>query len=288
MTSAVSVFGTGLMGGAFARALLANGHEVTVWNRTASRCAPLVDNGAHLAATPADAASASDVLIFLMLDQQAVEQVLAQIDVNGKQIINYVTGAPSEGVRIAALVDGAGGSYVDAAIAAYPDDIGLPETLIYYAGDQPTWESTEDVRRALSGLSPYVSENPGAANVMDAAWVACFHCVALGGFHEAISFAQGHGVTIETIEEGVDHFVGLLREIMLEAVETIKSGDFATDQATLDVYLSGTETMLAAMRESGERASLMGTNVDNLRDASKAGYGTQSLFAQLLRMRTTN
>jgi 3-hydroxyisobutyrate dehydrogenase-like beta-hydroxyacid dehydrogenase len=228
MTTTVSVFGTGLMGSAFVRALLRADLEVTVWNRTPSRAAPLVAEGARLAESPAAAAAASDVLVLLVLDQDAVEQLLPTIDVRGRKVLNYVTGAPADGTRIGGLVTEAGGSYLDAAIAAYPDDIGLPRTLIYYAGDKPTWEATVGVREALSGLSPFVADNAGAANVMDAAWVACFHCVALGGFHEAISFAQGHGVGIETIEEGVDHFVGLLREIMMEAVQTIKSGDFST------------------------------------------------------------
>lgn len=286
MTCTVSVFGTGLMGSAFARALLRAELEVTVWNRTPSRCAPLVAEGAVQAGSAAEAATSSEVLVLLMLHQDAVEQLLATIDVTDRLVLNYVTGAPTDGSRIADLVTEAGGHYLDGAIAAYPDDIGLPQTLIYYAGDRRTWEAVQRVREALSGLSPFVAENPGAANVMDAAWVACFHCVALGGFHEAVSFAQGHGVGIETIEEGVDHFVGLLREIMMEAVQTIKSGDFSTDQATLDVYLSGTRTMLSAMRESGERASLMGTNVANLEVASRAGYGRKSLFAQLLTMRT--
>ncbi|WP_067663108.1 NAD(P)-dependent oxidoreductase [Nocardia miyunensis] len=285
MDNRISVFGTGLMGSAFVRALLRSGFEVTVWNRTPERCAPLVSEGAILAQSPVAAAQATDTLLFLVLDQDAVEELLSGIDVSGRRVINYVTGAPADGPRIAELVTKAGGQYLDAAIAAYPDDIGQEGALIYYAGSRSAWNQVQDVRAALSGLSPYVDENPGAANVMDAAWVACFHCVALGGFHEAMSFALGQGVSIETIAGGVDHFLGLLRDIMFEAVETIKSGDFSTDQATLDVYLAGTSTMLKAMVDSGERASLMAANVANLETASKAGHGPQSLFAQLLTMR---
>lgn len=286
MNERVSVLGTGLMGSAFVRALLRVGFDVTVWNRTPDRCAPLVADGATLAATPQEAAEASSTLLLLVLDQDAVAELLSHIDIQGRRVINYVTGAPADGARIATLVQAAGGEYLDAAIAAYPDDIGAPGTLIYYAGSRPVWEQVEPIRAALSGQSPYVADNPGAANVMDAAWVACFHCVALGGFHEAISFAQGQGVSIETIEGGIDHFLGLLRDIMFEAVQTIRSGDYGTDQATLDVYLAGTTTMLNAMRAAGERASLMATNVANLEVASQAGHGGESLFAQLLTMRT--
>ena len=42
----VCVIGLGDMGSALAEALLANGHRVTVWNRTASKCGPLAEAGA--------------------------------------------------------------------------------------------------------------------------------------------------------------------------------------------------------------------------------------------------
>ena len=42
----VCVIGLGNMGSALAGALLANGHGVTVWNRTSSKCGPLVEAGA--------------------------------------------------------------------------------------------------------------------------------------------------------------------------------------------------------------------------------------------------
>jgi 3-hydroxyisobutyrate dehydrogenase-like beta-hydroxyacid dehydrogenase len=286
MSKNVTVFGTGLMGGAFVRALMTAGFDVTVWNRTPERCEPFVLEGAELASSPADAAAASETLLFLVLDQGAVEHILQSVNIAGRTVLNYVTGTPDDGTRIAELVTELGGSYLDAAIEAYPHQIGSPDALINYAGDKQVWQTVSDVRAALSGLSPFVSDNPGGANVLDAAWVACFHCVSLGAFHEAVSFAQTHGVQIETMEESLDYFLGLLREIIVEGIATIKSGDFATDQATLDVYLAGTRTMLQAMTGSGERASLMAANVANLEVASKAGYGDQSLYAQLRTMRS--
>jgi 3-hydroxyisobutyrate dehydrogenase-like beta-hydroxyacid dehydrogenase len=286
MSKNITVFGTGLMGSAFARALLSAGFDVTVWNRTPERCAPLVSEGAKLAHSPAEGAAASDILLFLVLDQDAVEHILESVDIAGRTVLNYVTGTPDDGTRVAELVTRLGGSYVDAAIEAYPHQIGSRDALINYSGDKQVWQTVSDVRDALSGMSPFVSDNPGGANVLDGAWVATFHCVALGGFHEAVSFAQTHGVSIETMEESLDYFLGLLREIIVEGITTIKSGDFSTDQATLDVYLTGTRTMLQAMTDSGERASLMAANVANLEVASKAGYGDRSLYAQLHTMRT--
>ncbi|MFD0818979.1 NAD(P)-binding domain-containing protein, partial [Micromonospora zhanjiangensis] len=51
----ISILGLGPMGRALATAALAAGHPTVVWNRTPDRAAPLVERGAVLAPTAADA-----------------------------------------------------------------------------------------------------------------------------------------------------------------------------------------------------------------------------------------
>ena len=48
----VGFIGLGHMGAGMAASLLKAGHEVTVYNRTAAKAAPLVAQGARLASTP--------------------------------------------------------------------------------------------------------------------------------------------------------------------------------------------------------------------------------------------
>src|SRR6202051_4554916 len=76
MTPTVGFIGLGLMGRPMAANLLKKGFELTVWNRTASRAEPLLALGARLAATPRAAAQAAEVLITIVSDPPAVEQVL--------------------------------------------------------------------------------------------------------------------------------------------------------------------------------------------------------------------
>lgn len=76
MTTAVGFIGLGLMGRPMVANLLKKGFDVTVWNRTASRAEPLVAQGARMAATPREAAAAADVLLTIVSDPPAVEQVL--------------------------------------------------------------------------------------------------------------------------------------------------------------------------------------------------------------------
>jgi 3-hydroxyisobutyrate dehydrogenase-like beta-hydroxyacid dehydrogenase len=70
----VGFIGLGNMGSEMALNLLNAGHEVTGYNRTASKLQALVALGAHAAAQPADACR-GDVVITMLTDDAAVEGV---------------------------------------------------------------------------------------------------------------------------------------------------------------------------------------------------------------------
>lgn len=69
----VAVVGLGAMGSRIAARLLAAGHDVTVWNRTAAKAHPLVAQGARLAATPAQAVA--DAVLVMVSDPAALAEV---------------------------------------------------------------------------------------------------------------------------------------------------------------------------------------------------------------------
>jgi 3-hydroxyisobutyrate dehydrogenase-like beta-hydroxyacid dehydrogenase len=63
------------MGSRLAGRLLAAGHVVTVWNRSADRMAPLADAGAVAASTPADCVADAEFVITMLSDPSALEAV---------------------------------------------------------------------------------------------------------------------------------------------------------------------------------------------------------------------
>lgn len=79
----VAVLGTGHMGMAITRRLLATGHRVTVWNRTPARAAAMADAGARIAATPPEAVADADLVITMLTDAAAVEAALFGSDEAG-------------------------------------------------------------------------------------------------------------------------------------------------------------------------------------------------------------
>ena len=72
----VGLIGLGLMGRPMGHNLLKAGFSLTVWNRTPSRADSLVAAGAKLAKSPQDVAAASEILITIVSDPPALEEVL--------------------------------------------------------------------------------------------------------------------------------------------------------------------------------------------------------------------
>lgn len=75
MTTRVALIGTGGMGQGIARCLLRAGYDLVVCNRTPDKARPLVEAGAALAATPAQAAAGAGAVIAMVGDDDDSRQV---------------------------------------------------------------------------------------------------------------------------------------------------------------------------------------------------------------------
>src|SRR6185437_10580760 len=75
MKRAVGLIGLGLMGTPMGRNLLKAGFPLFVWNRTRAKAGDLVSEGARWAENPADVARQADVLVTIVSDPPAVEEV---------------------------------------------------------------------------------------------------------------------------------------------------------------------------------------------------------------------
>ena len=117
----IGFLGLGEMGTPMARRLLQAGHELLVWNRSAERTAPLAQEGAAVASSPARAAPGRDFVITMLATPDALEQVLfgseglAPALSPGQVLIDMSTVGPQE-VHAAAARLPKGASLVDAPV----------------------------------------------------------------------------------------------------------------------------------------------------------------------------
>jgi 3-hydroxyisobutyrate dehydrogenase len=77
-TPTVTVLGTGVMGAGMVRSLRRAGLPVRMWNRDPAKARALTDTGAEAFDSPAEAARGADVVLTMVLDADAVVDVIRQ------------------------------------------------------------------------------------------------------------------------------------------------------------------------------------------------------------------
>lgn len=74
--TAVTFYGTGIMGAPMACNLVRAGHSVTAWNRTIAKAAPLAENGIAVVGDAAAAARGAEIAILMLTDGPACDALL--------------------------------------------------------------------------------------------------------------------------------------------------------------------------------------------------------------------
>src|SRR3954463_16614397 len=118
-STGVTVLGTGIMGAAMARNLLAAGMEVRVWNRSREKAEPLADDGAKVADSPAEAADGAGLVLTMLADADAVAEAtggesgaLSALPDDGVWLQMSTVGLEGQ-ERLAGIADEYGVAYVD-------------------------------------------------------------------------------------------------------------------------------------------------------------------------------
>jgi 3-hydroxyisobutyrate dehydrogenase len=115
----IGIAGVGRMGSSIALHLMERGHKLTVWNRSTDKVRPLAAAGASVANSPAELASAVEVIISIVTDAEAIDAVyhgpqgLLSVDVNRKLFIEMSTLPPDIAPKLAAKVRPKGAVFVE-------------------------------------------------------------------------------------------------------------------------------------------------------------------------------
>ena len=115
----IALLGTGLMGLPMARRLCAAGFELTAWNRTRERAAPLRSDGAQIAASAAEAVRGAEAVVTMLEHGDAVHDVLfvqgvADALSPGALLVDMSSIKPDEARAHAAALAERGAGHLDA------------------------------------------------------------------------------------------------------------------------------------------------------------------------------
>lgn len=142
----IGFIGTGVMGKSIVKHFLAAKHQVSVYNRTKSKTAELVEQGAVWQDTPAKVASASEIIFSMVGYPSDVEEIfygvegIFSVDVTKKILIDLTTSTPTLAQKIDQTAKEKGAEALDAPVSG--GDLGAKNgTLtIMVGGDQTTYD----------------------------------------------------------------------------------------------------------------------------------------------------
>lgn len=168
----VGFIGIGLMGRQITRRLLMAGYPLTIWNRTRKRAQEILDAGAAWAETPAACARAADVVITMVTDSAASEEVICgsggvlEGSRPGMILIDMASIAPEISRSIAAKASAKGVSMLDAPVTGNPKVASDGKLGIMAGGPRATYDACLPLFEAIGVKIIHVAEENGSGTTL--------------------------------------------------------------------------------------------------------------------------
>jgi 3-hydroxyisobutyrate dehydrogenase-like beta-hydroxyacid dehydrogenase len=205
MKETVGFIGLGNMGLAMATTLLKAGFGLSVYNRTAAKAQPLLELGARLARSPAEAAEPGGIVVTMVSDDRALEEVT--LGANGflgrlgdGVHLSMSTIAPRTSRRLAGLHRAQGTGYVASPVFGKPDVAVQAKLWIATSGDAAARARVRPLQEAIGQRVFDFGDEPGAANAIKLAGNFLLGA-AIEAMAEAFTLAQKHGVPRQQTHE---------------------------------------------------------------------------------------
>jgi 3-hydroxyisobutyrate dehydrogenase-like beta-hydroxyacid dehydrogenase len=273
--SDVTMIGLGAMGSALARAFLGAGHAVTVWNRSAARMGPLINLGAVAASSAAEAAGASPICVVCIDNYATTRRLMTEAGMlpplSGRTLVQLSTGAPAEARDLAGWLATHGVNVLDGAIMPYPEGIGSAEAQILFAGPAALYASTKPVLDCLGGDLRHVSDDVGAAAVLDMALMTHQLTNYLGIWHGA-RVCEAEGL-------GLDVFASMLPpgDLATHLAWRIHRAEYDNPGASLDVWNAALDRIVEQARLTGINREIPDLISSLFRRAIALGHGSRDI-----------
>ena len=203
--------GLGNMGVPMVKNLLKAGFEVTVYNRTAAKAAPLQEAGAKLAASPAALWETADTIITMVADDAALQQIhqgtdglLAGAKGGGNEasttaatVIDMSTVSPATSRDLAAKLAVKGVNYLDAPVAGSVKPAELGQLVIMVGGKKEAYEKALPIFEKLGKAQFHLGQQGSGNNAKLA--INTLLAFNMQGLAESVLFASEHGIQPEAM-----------------------------------------------------------------------------------------
>ena len=252
----VAFLGLGNMGQGMAARLLTAGHTLAVYNRTATRAAPLQALGALVADSPRAAAQSADVILGMTASDESsramwlgTDGALAAKNAPDALCIECSTLSHDWVLELDAQVRLRGFRYVDAPVTGLPD-AAASGTLSLLVGAEPA--SLDAARPILTSLATRITHfGPVGQGTVYKLMINLMGAVQIGAAAEGLALAQGAGLDLRVVADAIGSGQAASPQVVRN-VRRFVAGDHATNvNFTPALRLKDVEYALRLARQLG-------------------------------------
>ncbi len=278
--------GLGRMGAPMAARLMDAGHDLAVFDTAEAAMAPLLARGARRCASPAEVASAAEVVLASLPTPDVVKQVALGEDgvLRGTRVMTFVD-LSTTGPRVAAQVaeefarGGRGRTTVDAPVSGGVSGAERGTLAVMVSCPRPTFDELEPVLKVF-GKPFFLGEKPGSAQTMKLA-NNLLAAAALAVSSEAIVMGVKAGLDpklmVEVINAGSGRNSATQDKFPRAVLPRTFDFGFATGLSYKDVRLCVDEAEALGV------PMVVGSAVRQLLAVTNATFGAESDFTNVVR-----
>ena len=286
---ATTVIGLGRMGSALASALAVAHVPLTVWNRTSTRAYGFVDR-ARVTRSAAEACAEAELIVLSLSDYSAAMEVLDdvanEVELTDKTLVQMTRGTPADARTMDAWAGMHGMFYLDAAILAYANGVGGPQTMVFYAGQEACFERYRATLGVFGGVSQFAGEAIGAAATLECAVLDYYYGATLAMVHGA-TLCESEQLPLAQYFQTVKALAPLLSATADTARNMIDRESYTGVDCTLETHLAALRHIQRLTHDNNVDTRLPDTLMAAYKKAAAAGYRDEEIAAVFEVLRKT-
>jgi 3-hydroxyisobutyrate dehydrogenase len=266
------------MGSAIAQRLASLGHQMMVWNRTPDKARSL---GFAVAASPEALAAASEIVISILSDAKAVEQVYEEMlkaDAKGKVFIEMSTVRPEIPKKLSGKVKAKGGALVECPVGGTIGPAKEGKLFGFVGGDAADVARAKPVLDQMCRRVEHVGPiGAGARFKLAINLPLLVYWQALG---EALSLVRDLGIEPNRLMDILADTSGapnMLKNRAATIAGALAGKEPSAVTVNVDTMKKDLTEMVDEMRSLGWSSLVTKAALDGFAHASKAGYGAKDI-----------
>ncbi len=275
--SNVAFLGLGAMGSRMAARLLQAGHQVSVWNRSPSAAEALAEAGAHVAATPHDAAQGADFVIAMLRDDEASQQVWLAPNTGalaamreGAIAIESSTLSRHWIAELGSAVLAFGVQFLEAPVSGSRPQAEAGQLVYFLGGDEATAQAAESLLSTMGCAIHYVG--PLGSGAMTKLATNALLGIQVTALAELIGILQHAGVNADRVIQAMAATV-VCSPFAKRAADGMLAANF-TPQFPVELVAKDFGYVLAAAG-SAESAPTIAAALQVFTAAEQRGWGDE-------------